>query len=57
MLSQKSFVFMYPQPEIFEHEIRSHAIDEGFEQRYKTALNRCIDERYRKKGLRFLILF
>ena len=43
----KSFVFLYPQPEIFNWELRYK--NNEFKRRYEIALNHCIDERYRKK--------
>ena len=51
----KQFVFLYPIPEIIDFEIKNHGwseesgIDE-FRQKYKTAVNKCIDARYRQKG-------
>jgi len=44
----KAFIFLYPQPEIFKEELWGCGKD--FISRYKTALNRTIDERYRQKG-------
>ncbi len=51
----KSFVFLYPIPEIINFEIQNHGwFEEGgvdaFRQRYRSTLNRCIDVRYRQKG-------
>ena len=51
----KQFVFLYPIPEIIDFEIKNHGwseesgIDES-RQKYKTAVNKCIDARYRQKG-------
>ena len=44
----KAFIFLYPQPEIFEYELRNE--DKEFKEHYKNALNRCIDQRYRKSN-------
>ena len=45
MKKQKAFIFLYPQPEIFAHELRYK--DDNFKDRYKLAINRCVDKRYR----------
>ncbi|MFH1503198.1 MAG: hypothetical protein ABIE36_00890 [Candidatus Diapherotrites archaeon] len=51
----KTFVFLYPIPEIINFEIQNHGWAEengvdAFRQRYKSTLNKCIDFRYRQKG-------
>lgn len=51
----KQFVYLYPIDEIFDFEINSKGASqkegvEVFRQRYKTALNQCIDLRYRRNG-------
>ena len=51
----RQFVFLYPIPEIIDHEIESNGWREkggidAFRQKYKAALNRCVDARYRQRG-------
>ena len=50
----KSFVFLYPIPQIMDFEIKNLILSQKeknkFREEYKDALNKCIDLRYRKKG-------
>ena len=51
----KQFVFLYPIPEIIDFEVENHGWSEKggievFRQKYKIAINSCIDIRYRQKG-------
>src|SRR3989344_2988147 len=48
MTTNKSFLFLYPQEEIFAYELRNK--DESFVRKYQSMLNECIDRRYRQKG-------
>tara|TARA_Y100000034_G_scaffold120788_1_gene164152 strand:- start:129 stop:704 length:576 start_codon:yes stop_codon:yes gene_type:complete len=55
-MSGKSFIFLYPQQEIFDYELRGK--DNCYVGAYKGALNKCIGLRYRAKGfsINFAIL-
>ena len=44
----KAFIFLYPQPDIFDFELGGRSDD--FKRRYKQALNHTVDLRYRQKG-------
>jgi len=57
----REFVFLYPIPEIINHEIKNHSYGEeggieAFKEKYARLLNECIDLRYRKKnfGINFV---
>lgn len=43
----KTFIFLYPQQRIFDHEINR---GDSFKSCYSKKLNSCIHYRYRKKG-------
>lgn len=51
----KQFIFLYPIAEIIDFEISNYGWSTkggvtAFRQKYKSALNKCIDVRYRRKG-------
>lgn len=51
----KLFLFLYPIPEYINFEIDEKSCFEDkkeFRRRYKEALNKCIDLRYKQKGFR-----
>jgi len=54
-IRMKSFIFLYPIPEIIDFEIQNHGWsysggESAFRQKYKEMLNKCIDLRYRQTG-------
>lgn len=53
-MNKKQFIFLYPIPQIINFEIEEHGWHEeggveAFRQKYKSALNLCVDIRYRQK--------
>lgn len=56
-MAQKEFVFLYPIPQIIDFETKNHGWHEkggieAFRKKYSDTLNKCVDQRYRRKGFR-----